>query len=76
MNIEAVTTGVDEIHIDQANHLVTTPAFMLAKTPAQAEPGINALVARVMAMVGEMQENMPEGGKGNTVPGLTPDLQL
>ncbi len=76
MNINAATTSVDEIHTDMANHLVTTPAFMLAKTAGQAEPGINALVAKVMAMVGEMQENMPAGGTGNTVPGFTPDLHL
>ena len=76
MGIEAAAINVDEIYIDTTNHLVTTPAFMLAKTPAQAEPGINALVAKVMALVGDMQANMPAGGAGNTVPGPTPNLNL
>ena len=76
MGVEAVAAAVDEIHTDPANHLITTPAFMLAKTAGQAEAGINALVNRVMEMTREISHEMPAGGKGNTVPGLTPDLQL
>jgi enhancing lycopene biosynthesis protein 2 len=66
--------GVDEIHIDEANHLVTTPAFILAKTPGQAEPAINALVARVLSMAEALRVGMPAGGAGNTVPGITPHV--
>ncbi len=76
MGVEAVVAGVDEIHTDTANHLITTPAFMLAKTAGQAEAGINALVARVMEMTREISYKMPAGGKGNAVPGVTPDLGL
>lgn len=42
--------NVDQICIDQANKLVSTPAFMLANGPAEAETGINKLVAEVIAM--------------------------
>lgn len=42
--------NVDQICIDEANKLVSTPAFMLASSPAQAEVGINKLVAQVLAM--------------------------
>ncbi len=42
--------GVDQICIDEANKLVSTPAFMLANGPAEAETGINKLVAQVLAM--------------------------
>lgn len=65
----------DDIVVDEANHLVTTPAFMLSQTAAQIEPGVNQVVARVLEMVQQMQQGMPVGGTGNTVPGLTPELR-
>jgi enhancing lycopene biosynthesis protein 2 len=43
-----VHTAVDEIHIDERNNIVSTAAFMLAESPAQAEPGINKLVDEVL----------------------------
>lgn len=50
LNARAVNSTVDEIHIDPKNHIVSTAAFMLAQTPGEAEPAINALVARVLDM--------------------------
>lgn len=40
--------AVDEIHIDKAKKLVTTPAFMLAEDIGQAAKGINRLVDAVL----------------------------
>ncbi len=47
------TTTVDQICIDEHNKIISTAAFMLAETPAQAEPGINKLVGHLVAMVRE-----------------------
>lgn len=49
-------TKVDEICIDAPNKIVSTAAFMLAESPAQAEPGITKLVNQVLSLV---QENTP-----------------
>ncbi len=68
-------TNVDEIHVDVANKIVSTAAFMLAQTPAEAEPAISALVARVLGFAQDIQSVMPVGGAGNTVPGVTPPVQ-
>lgn len=46
--------AVDQICIDERNRIVTTPAFMLANGPAEAESGINKLVDHVLGMVREM----------------------
>ncbi len=54
----AVTGGdhqpreVDEICIDEARKLVTTPAYMLAENIGQAAAGINQLVDKVLELVG------------------------
>lgn len=40
--------AVEEIHIDKAKKLVTTPAFMLAEDIGQAADGINRLVDTVL----------------------------
>ncbi len=54
--------NVDQICIDEANKLVSTPAFMLAHGPAEAETGINKLVSQVMAMAtqtsNELRDNV------------------
>jgi len=42
--------AVDEVCIDQANKLVTTPAYMLAGSLSEAANGINKLVDTVLAM--------------------------
>jgi enhancing lycopene biosynthesis protein 2 len=45
-----VATAVDEIHVDEANNIVSTAAFFAAESVSQAEPGITALVNRVLEM--------------------------
>lgn len=52
------TTTVDQICIDEANRIVSTPAFMLADGPAQAEIGINKLVERVLAMANQTSKEL------------------
>lgn len=53
---------VDQICIDEGNLLVSTPAFMLAHGPAEAEAGINKLVQQVLAMAtktsNELRDNV------------------
>ncbi|HKM36674.1 MAG TPA: isoprenoid biosynthesis glyoxalase ElbB [Thiopseudomonas sp.] len=44
------TTEVDGIVVDEANRLVTTPAYMLAQSISEAAKGINKLVEKVLAM--------------------------
>lgn len=46
-----VARAVDEIHIDAANNLVSTPAYMLGPGIADIAPGIEKLVAAVLARV-------------------------
>ncbi len=43
---------VDDICIDEARKLVTTPAYMLAENIGQAAAGINKLVDKVIEMIG------------------------
>ncbi len=43
--------AVDEIYIDERNNVVSTPAFMLAKSPSEAEPGITKLVNAVLKLI-------------------------
>lgn len=45
-----VETAVDEIHVDTAHNIVSTPAFMIAEGPAEAEPGITKLVNKVLEL--------------------------
>jgi len=42
--------AVNEIHVDEKNKLVTTPAYMLAESISQAADGIEKLVAKVYTM--------------------------
>ena len=42
--------AVDGIVVDEANRLVTTPAYMLAQSIREAAKGINKLVEQVLAM--------------------------
>jgi enhancing lycopene biosynthesis protein 2 len=44
-----INCPVDEIVIDKANRVVTTPAYMLAENILQAEAGINKLVAALLS---------------------------
>jgi len=45
-----VKCTVDDIVVDTANRVVTTPAYMLAKSILDAEAGINKLVAKVLKL--------------------------
>lgn len=42
---------VDDIIVDRGNRVVSTPAYLLAKSITDAEAGINRLVASVLQMV-------------------------
>lgn len=50
MGGEHIECPVDEIVIDRANKLVTTPAYMLAQSISQAAAGINKLVDQVLEL--------------------------
>lgn len=50
MGAEHIDCPVDEVVEDAQRKLVTTPAYMLAKTPAEAASGINKLVDRVLEL--------------------------
>ena len=45
-----INCTVDEIVVDSANRVVTTPAYMLAEDILQAEAGINKLVAALLEL--------------------------
>jgi len=42
--------SVDEIHIDEVNKVVSTPAYMLAKNIVEAEIGISKLCQALIDM--------------------------
>lgn len=42
---------VDEIVIDEKNNIVTTPAYMLAKSPKEVEAGITKLVKAIVKLM-------------------------
>jgi len=48
-------TGVGDTFVDRKNRIVSTPAFMLANSALEAEPGITKLVEQVLELV---QENL------------------
>lgn len=50
MGANHVICPVDEVVIDKQNKIVTTPAWMLAKTICESESGINKLVQSVVEM--------------------------
>ncbi|MFO8132703.1 MAG: isoprenoid biosynthesis glyoxalase ElbB [Thermoplasmatota archaeon] len=45
-----ISRAVDDICVDEANRIVTTPAYMTAKNLSEAADGIEQLVARVIEM--------------------------
>ncbi|HVF11398.1 MAG TPA: isoprenoid biosynthesis glyoxalase ElbB [Abditibacteriaceae bacterium] len=47
-------TGVADIYVDTKNNIVSTPAFMLAQSVSEAEPGITKLVNQVLEMTKAM----------------------
>ena len=52
MGGEAQECAVDDIVVDARRRLVSTPAYMLAGSPAEAFPGIDKLVREVLRMAG------------------------
>jgi enhancing lycopene biosynthesis protein 2 len=44
-------SAVDEIIVDETNNIVSTPAFMLANSAAEAEAGITKLVNKVLELI-------------------------
>jgi enhancing lycopene biosynthesis protein 2 len=50
MGAEHVPCPVDDIVVDEDNKVVTTPAYMLAQTIAEAATGIDKLVERVLVL--------------------------
>ncbi len=51
MGAKHINKKADEIVIDNENLIVTTPAYMLAKGPAELEAGITKLVKAVIEMI-------------------------
>lgn len=49
MGAKHVNKAVDEIHVDQSNKIVSTPAYMLAKNIAEVQAGVSKLVKQVIA---------------------------
>ncbi|MRB67629.1 isoprenoid biosynthesis protein ElbB, partial [Bacillus thuringiensis] len=50
MGGEHVPCPVDDIVVDEDNKIVTTPAYMLAQSIAEAATGIDKLVDRVLVL--------------------------
>ena len=50
LGVTHLVTAVNEVCIDSANQVVSTPAFMLAQGPMEAESGISRLVEEVVGM--------------------------
>lgn len=50
MGAEHVECAVDDIVVDEANKVVSTPAYMLANSLVEANAGISKLVAKVIAL--------------------------
>ncbi|BCM90234.1 glyoxalase ElbB [Abditibacteriota bacterium] len=48
LGVKHMTARPDQICIDDANNLITTPAFLLATNAAECEPGITKLVNEVV----------------------------
>lgn len=51
MGAKHINKRVDEIVIDEKNNVVTTPAYMLGKSPKEIEAGITKLVKAIAKMV-------------------------
>lgn len=51
MGAKHINKSAKEIVVDSKNYIVTTPAYMLAKGPAEVEVGITKLVKAVIEMI-------------------------
>ena len=56
LSVQHMDARPDQICIDDANNLVTTPAFMSATTTAEAEPGITKLVNEIVERVDKLNQ--------------------
>jgi enhancing lycopene biosynthesis protein 2 len=52
MGAQHVPCAVDDVVVDEANKVVSTPAYMLAQSIDQAEAGISKLVREVLRLCG------------------------
>ncbi|MCG3181867.1 MAG: Glyoxalase ElbB [Phycisphaerae bacterium] len=52
MGARHVNCAVDQIVTDEANKIVSTPAYMLARGPADVDAGVGKLVAKVLQLCG------------------------
>lgn len=48
MGARHVAKKADEIHVDEKNRVVSTPAYMLAKNIAEVDAGVSKLVSQVL----------------------------
>lgn len=51
MGAKHVDRPVDDVHVDEKNRVVTTPAYMLGPGPKDVHRGIRKLVDKVLAMI-------------------------
>lgn len=56
LNVKHMEARPDQICIDDANNLVTTPAFMSAQNSAEAEVGITKLVNEIVERVNKLNQ--------------------
>jgi len=54
LSVKHMEARPDQICIDDANNIVTTPAFMSATTTLEAEPGITKLVNEIVERVNKL----------------------
>jgi enhancing lycopene biosynthesis protein 2 len=53
MGARHVDCPVDEFRVDEANRVITTPAYMLAGGIAEAARGIDATIAELLRATGK-----------------------
>lgn len=51
MGARHVSKAVDQIHVDESNRVVSTPAYMLGPGPKDVHRGIRRLVDQVLSMI-------------------------
>jgi enhancing lycopene biosynthesis protein 2 len=51
MGIETESAGADEIVVDEKNKIVSTPAYVEAKSIKESAEGIEKLVTKVLEMI-------------------------
>jgi enhancing lycopene biosynthesis protein 2 len=59
-------TGIDEICVDSRNNIVSTAAFMLARSVSEAEPGITKLVEKVLQIARSLVSSVAGGAGAST----------